>query len=194
MRESLEMNCLVRADEAEHCKHQNWNDVGEEATCGTGRTAHAQPKHSPDILRGRNFGMALPGQSRGSRRRTVTGMISEENWYQAQLEQSWHTPGTLSGRYSEIVHLAKFEETEEDTAAIECTVDVTNARNFSKWSKSSTLEARRRNEQMLNSDKMAFSKCPGEMSNAVGQLAASSWSCTSMCFFSGPSVNLKVSW
>ena len=88
-----------------------------------------------------NFGMALPGQSRGSRRRTVTGMMSEENWHQAELEQSWHTPGTLSGRYSETVHLAKFEETEEDTAGIKGKVDVTNARNFSKWSKSYTLES-----------------------------------------------------
>ena len=87
------------------------------------------------------------------------------NWYQAQLEQSRHTAGTLSGRKSEIVHLAKFEETEEDTAAIECKVDVTNARNLSKWSKSSTLEARRRNEQMLNSDKMAFSKCPSSLTS-----------------------------
>ena len=100
--------------------------------------------------------MALPGQSRGSRRRKVTGKMSEENWHQAQQEQSWKTPGTLSGRYSEIVHSAKFEETEEDTAAIECKVDITNARNFSKWSKTSTLEARRRNVQMLNSEKMAI--------------------------------------
>ena len=30
-------------------KHQNWNDVGKDATCGTGRTAHAPPK-----LRGRS--------------------------------------------------------------------------------------------------------------------------------------------
>ena len=93
------MNCLVRADEAEHCKHQNWNDVERKKQPATQEGPHMRNQnflltYCEEDLRNGSDKSKWGG---GSRRRTVTGKIGPKK-RETGIRRYWNKVGILLAR------------------------------------------------------------------------------------------------